>query len=71
MFVVDAAITVASISACSMYIDAQFIVGIDFFVEMTGLDQVMITVPHVLQRFRWDCGLACSQMVLRFVSTPL
>jgi len=30
------------------------------------MDQVMITVPHIVQKFRWDCGLACSQMVLRF-----
>jgi len=34
---------------------------------MAGIDQVVITLPHIMQRFRWDCGLACSQMVLRFV----
>jgi len=34
---------------------------------MADTDRVMITaVPHIVQKFRWDCGLACSQMVLRF-----
>jgi len=45
-------------------------VRIHLLTEMTDLNQVMITVPHVVQRFRWDCGLACSQMVLRFVLSP-
>jgi len=35
---------------------------------MAGIDQVMIAVPHIVQKYRWDCGLACSLMVLRFVS---
>jgi len=37
------------------------------FSEMAVTDQVMITVPHITQKYRWDCGLACSQMVLRLV----
>lgn len=35
---------------------------------MAGVDQVMIMVPHIVQKFRWDCGLACSQMVLRHLN---
>jgi Guanylylate cyclase len=30
--------------------------------------EVVIDVPHVKQQHRWDCGLACSQMVLRLVT---
>ena len=44
----------------------QFYVTIDLLVEMADTDQLTITVPHVMQKFHWDCGLACSQMVLRF-----
>jgi len=40
----------------------KFIVGVHLFVEMANSNPVMITVPHVMQRFCWDCGLACSQM---------
>jgi len=65
----DAAITVLACHAVGTLIHS-LLWELIFFVEMTGLDQVMITVPHVLQRFRWDCGLACSQMVLRFVAAP-
>ncbi|CAH1272504.1 GUCD1 [Branchiostoma lanceolatum] len=29
--------------------------------------QVLLNVPHIQQHSEWDCGLACSQMVLRHV----
>ena len=30
----------------------------------------MRTVPHVRQSFNWDCGFACTEMVLRALGVP-
>ncbi|XP_070572408.1 protein GUCD1-like [Ptychodera flava] len=29
-------------------------------------DSVQLPVPHVIQQTQWDCGLACSQMALKY-----
>ncbi|XP_019630768.1 PREDICTED: protein GUCD1-like [Branchiostoma belcheri] len=33
----------------------------------SGVQQVLLNVPHIQQHFEWDCGLACTRMVLRHV----
>lgn len=30
-------------------------------------EDVLLDVPTIQQQFHWDCGLACSKMVLRYV----
>lgn len=29
-------------------------------------EEVRLSVPHVAQKFTWDCGLACAQMILSY-----
>ncbi|KAI8517952.1 guanylyl cyclase domain-containing protein 1 [Branchiostoma belcheri] len=33
----------------------------------SGVQQVLLNVPHIQQHYEWDCGLACTRMVLRHV----
>ena len=42
------------------------IIYIALFIDYTLNDEFLVItkVPHVQQQFRWDCGLACLQMVL-------
>lgn len=36
-----------------------------------NIAEVRIDVPHIKQQYSWDCGLACSKMVLRMYEKDL
>ncbi|KAA0713920.1 Protein GUCD1 [Triplophysa tibetana] len=42
-----------------IHIEEVFIFGYD--------DDVMLNVPVIRQQYHWDCGLACSRMVLEYL----
>ncbi len=39
-----------------------------FWEGREGEDAALLPLPHVRQLHSWDCGLACLQMILRYVT---